>query len=195
MARICRIPTQWLNLLALTLASFAAVPAAGQVADTTDDPYGRSPKRMFQNENLRRLDQDIKRDKEAIDGLSPEERERRALAMVVFEPAADGGWNVDLKVRSGGAAEVAMKGARFDLGDPEEQEEWTVRSGSFEVPKKPKPLTVAVTPPDQKERKAVCADAAPLAAGERVAYSVIMLPSNGDFYCPAPDVGRQPSGT
>ncbi|HEX9731104.1 MAG TPA: hypothetical protein VGG06_03860 [Thermoanaerobaculia bacterium] len=186
MAHVCRIPG-W-SLFALALATFAAVPAASQVGDTTDDPYGRSPKRMFQNENLRRLDQDIKREKEAIDGLSPEQREHRALAMVVFEPAPEGGWKVDLKVRSGGTATVAMKGARFDLGDPEEQGEWTVSSGSFEGTK-PKPMTVVVTPPGQKDRKAVCADAAPIAAGERVAYCVIMLPTNGDFYCPAPDVG------
>lgn len=158
------------------------------------DPYGRSTQRILQTEALSHLEKDVRREKAGIDDLEPEARARRALAMVELTPGEDGKVNVLAKVRRGGEIEVAMKGARFDLGEAVDDHGWTVRTGTFEPPRKLKQLRIVVTPPDQKEHKVVCQETGRILEGERVVFCAIPLVASGELYCPAPDVMPVESG-
>lgn len=159
----------------------ATVPAQAQ------DALGRTFDRAMQTEAMAHLGKEIRQERALIDRFSQEQREQRAIVMAIFERGAAGELTVELKVRHGGEASLDLKGVDFELEPSEDEGRWAVSSGSFDPPKKWKPLKITVTPPGQHDRKVVCQGTRVIAFGDRVAFCVIPLMTNGDLYCPSPD--------
>lgn len=169
--------------VALLLCISLLAPALSVLAQ---DPYGRSMDRVLKTESMARTEDDLKAEKAVLDKYSAEQRERMALALVMFEPGESGEITVDLKVRHGGKAAISMKGLRLELEPAEETRKWAVTTGSFGSPKKWKPLKVVVTPPGQPDRRVSCTQTKPIGSGDRVVFAILPLTTNGDFYCPPP---------
>lgn len=168
-----------------------AVPALAQQSQQTADPYGRTLDRQLKAEEMVFDEKELKAEKSELDKYSVEQRERMALAMVVFEPGESGEFSVDLKVRRGGEAAISMKGVRFDLEPKEHDKKWAVTSSNFEQPKKWKPLKIVVTPPGQPGRRVLCTGTKRIASGERLVFAILPLTTSGDFYCLPPHQGPE----